>query len=251
MLRPPRLTLAAGLLALGVLAACSDATGTRGARPVSLSFSTAPSSGVVAALGTAAAGDPLVITRAQLVISRTELEQVGATCASNLVENDDDGCAELKLGPMLVDLPLTAGAKTALTVTLPEGSYSGFESKIDAVSSETDGPGQEAAAFLAAHPELRNVSIRVEGTYNGQPFVYTTNMDVGLEMSFSPALVIDASSSNMTLDVDLSTWFRAQDGSSIDPATANDGGANKSVVEGNIKRSIKVFEDDDRNGRDD
>ena len=34
----------------------------------------------------------------------------------------------------------------------------------------------------------------------------------------------------------------------IDPATANQGGANKSLVDNNIKNSIKAFEDDDHDG---
>jgi hypothetical protein len=47
------------------------------------------------------------------------------------------------------------------------------------------------------------------------------------------------------------SWFRRGDGSLVDPATANKGGANEDLVEENIERSIEGFEDDDRDGRDD
>jgi len=37
----------------------------------------------------------------------------------------------------------------------------------------------------------------------------------------------------------------------IDPATANKGGANENLVKENIKRSMKAFEDKDRDGNED
>ena len=40
-------------------------------------------------------------------------------------------------------------------------------------------------------------------------------------------------------------------GTLLDPASANEGGANESVVENNIENSIDAFEDDDRDGDDD
>lgn len=256
MHRLPRLTANGTLLALsgltlGGLAACSDVTAAPASRAMTLSFATSPAGAAAISAALAGAADPLVITKAQLVLSRTELETVNGNCASNDVEGDDDGCAELKLGPMLVDLPLTSGAKTALSVAVPAGSYDKIEAKIDAVASESDGHRQDAATFLAAHPEFRNTSIRVEGTFNGQPFVYTTALDTEMEMAFNPPLVIDGTGGNLTVQVDLSTWFLGRDGATIDPATANAGGANRSLVEDNIKRSFKVFEDDDHDGRDD
>ncbi len=251
MYRLPRHTAGLAILALGGLAACSDVTAAPGARSVALSFATASASSAGVAASLAGAADPVVITKAQLVLSRTELEMASGSCGSNDVEGDDDGCAELKLGPMLVDLPLTAGAKTALTVTVPAGTYDKLEARIDAVESGDEGRRQDATAFLAAHPEFRNVSIRVEGTFNGQPFVYTTALDAEMEVAFNPPIVVDATASNITVQVDVATWFRARDGASIDPATANAGGVNRSLVEDNIKRSFKVFEDDDHDGRDD
>lgn len=251
MNRLPHLTAGVAALALGALAACSDVTAAPGARSMTLSFATAPRPAAGFSAAVAGAADAVVIAKAQLVISKTELEMASGNCNSNDDEGDDDGCAELKLGPMLVDLPLTTGARTALTVAVPAGTYDKIEAKIDAVESESDGHRQDAAAFLAAHPEFRNISIRVEGTFNGQPFVYTTALDAEMEIEFNPPLVVDGTAGNLTVQVDLSTWFLARDGSSINPATANAGGANRSLVEDNIKRSFKVFEDDDHDGRDD
>ncbi len=240
-----------GMLAIAGLAGCADSTGIAGMRPVSLSFSTmSPSAPVASRASFALVGtaDPIVITRAQLVLSKSELERVGASCAAPTTTHEDE-CPELKLGPMLVDLPLDATVKGMLAVSIPAGSYTQFETKIDAVMSETEGSGTASADFLAANPQFRGVSIRVEGTYNGQPFVYTTAAEGELELSFNPPMVVDASASNLTVHVDLATWFRNADGTSIDPRTATSGTAAKQAVDDNIKRSFDVFEDDDRDGR--
>lgn len=241
----------ASLLALGSLAGCSDSTaGTGGARSMSLSFATVPSrsaSASIASLSLGASAGTLVITKAQLVLSKSELHRSGASCTSSH-ESDDHDCPELKLGPMLVDLPLDTTAKGVLVVDLPAGTYTQFEAKIDAVMNETEGVPAASAAFLAANPTFRGVSVRVEGTYDGQPFVYSSATEGELEITFSPPLVVDGSASNVTVNVDLSSWFRRSDGSAIDPRTATAGSATKEIVDDNIKRSFDVFEDDDRDG---
>ena len=242
-----------GTLGLAAAGACADTTGTGGARPVSLSFSTvslSPTTSSAARYAVIGAADVLVITKAQLVISKAELERAGVSCVGAM-EADEDSCPDLKLGPMLVDLPLDASAKGVLTVNLPAGSYSQFEAKIDAIMSETEGDNTSSAAFLAANPQFRGVSIRVEGTYNGQPFVYTSATEGELELTFTPPLAVDGAANNLTVHVDLASWFRRADGTSINPATATPGSAIKEIVDDNIKRSFDAFEDDDRDGRHD
>lgn len=244
----------AALLALAALSACSDSTGSGGTRPLSLSFSTASTTSRSASadlLTVTAGADPIVITRAQIVLSRTELEREGATCTTAPAGEDDESeCPEVKLGPMLVDLPVDASTKGVLAVSLPAGTYTELETRIDAVSSESDGDNATASAFLAANPQFRGVSVRVEGTYNGQPFVYTSAVESELELEFNPPVVIDAAN-NVTVHVDLASWFRRADGTSIDPRTATAGSTNRQVVDENIKRSFHAFGDDDRDGRDD
>ena len=244
----PRLLTA--VIMVSALAACADSTGTGGARPVSMSFSTGGLTPVATAARYSVAGapDPLVITRAQVVLSKSELERVGVSCIG-AVEADEDSCPDLKFGPMLIDLPVDAATRTALTVTIPAGTYEEFKTKIDAISSENEGRQQESAAFLAANPNFRGVSIRVEGTYNGVPFVYTSGVEAEIELEFNPDLVVDGATNNLTVHVDMSRWFVNGSGVRIDPSTANSGGANKSLVDENIKRSFDVFEDDDHDGR--
>jgi hypothetical protein len=230
---------------------------------MTVSFTTARSSGASASLAslggssrsiTATSGaDVLVINKAQLVFARVELQLAGATCnssedAGDGDHNNDNSCAELELAPSVVDLPVTGAIATALNVTVPAGTYSAFEAKIRPVDSKR---GAGSAAFLTAHPELAGVSVRVEGTFNGKAFTYTGAPRAELESVFNPPLAVADKGANITINVDLANWFKTSSGVLIDPATANAGGTNATLVAANIRKSFRAFRDDDRDGRDD
>jgi hypothetical protein len=185
--------------ALGA-SACSDATtsGVRKALTVSL---TTQAQGAIAdrALAditiTAGTGS-LVITKAQVVARRIELAPATATgCAATAEAGDDnaeveDGCAEVEGGPPLLDLPLDATTKTNITTSVPAGTYRALELRIGPISSGN----QRSVEFLAAHPDFKNASIRVEGTFNGKPFVFVSAVDARIETVFSAPITVDASS---------------------------------------------------------
>jgi len=63
--------------------------------------------------------------------------------------------------------------------------------------------------------------------------------------------VADGQTINVTLRVDISTWFLNDAKTAlVDPASANNGGANESIVANNIQNSFGAFEDDNRDGLD-
>ncbi|MDQ2665726.1 MAG: hypothetical protein M3Z05_06920 [Gemmatimonadota bacterium] len=256
--------VSAGALALAAaLSACSsDSTSPGSATPgtVALSFATTGASTTSRSIGTPGAGvfaltaatDSLVITKAQVVLARLELQRAGATCASTETagddeKQDDNSCAELELAPSIVNLSVNGGVTQALNSTIPTGTYSAFEAKIRVVEARKTA----STAFLTAHPEMAGASVRVEGTFNGKAFTYTGAPKAEIEGLFNPALVADSTGANITINVDLTNWFRTSGGSLVDPATANAGGANATLVSSNIARSFKAFRDDDRDGRDD
>ena len=67
-----------------------------------------------------------------------------------------------------------------LTLQLPAGTYRALEAKISPVATSDAG----GAAFLSAHPEFANASVRVEGTFDGTPFVYSGSPNASLELGF-------------------------------------------------------------------
>jgi hypothetical protein len=240
------------LLASALLGACSSSSGPSSAgRQVAFQLATrrAPTAPAAALVGgTEVIGngnDTIVITSAQVVLRKIELKRATPTAVCDSLAAHDD-CEELKTGPVLVDLPLGAGAARSFTVPIDTGSYGGLEFKIHAPSASHD------AAFLAANPAFDGVSIKVTGTYNGVDFSYTTDLEAEQELEFSPPLQItDSTGANLTLMIDLAKWFDNGAGGLYDPTTANHGGANENAVKNAIETSLDAFEDEDHNGGDD
>lgn len=90
----------------------------------------------------------------------------------------------------------------------------------------------------------------MDGTWNGSPFVYTSDLSAEQEIEFFPPLMVEegTTSTNLTILVDLTNWFRDEAGNLVDPATAARGGANEDLVEANIEDSCEAYEDDDEDG---
>jgi hypothetical protein len=247
----PRTAAAIGAALL--VAACSDAgSGPAGDAQVSLSLATrsaaAASAAVVAGpeTYTDGAGNTLVIDRVQLVLRELEMENETHQGACETVTTSRDGdCAEIEVGPLLVDLPLgVGGAARTVTASVPAGTYDEVKFKI----REPDDDTAADRAFVADHPEFAHTSIEVEGSFNGTPFTFTSGLEAELKLELSPPLVVDASgTADLTLFADLGAWFRDAGGSLIDPASA----ASTAQVADNIARSFNAFEDENHDGSDD
>jgi hypothetical protein len=252
------------------LAACSadsTAPGATGRQAMTVSFTTSPSSGVAASrigmgglsssITDTSGSNVLVITKAQIVLARLELERTDATCTSEEAagddndHGDDDKCAKLELAPTVVSLPMDSAVATALNVTVAPGTYSALQAKVRPIETNKGHLGAGTVAFIAAHPDLVGVSVRVEGTYNGREFTWTGSPRAELKIDFDPALVVADSAANITMNVDVAKWFKTNSGALIDPATALDGRSNAKLVEKNIRESIRAFRDDDCDGHDD
>jgi hypothetical protein len=143
----------------------------------------------------------------------------------------------------MVDVPVDAALHPAINVPLAAGTYSELEAKLEpARDRSTD--------FNTANPTLVGKSVRVEGTYKGAPFVFTSAVRSNLEMKFDPPLVIDETTKNATISLDVSKWFVNNAGGVIDPTSVTDGSNNQQLIESNIRRSFHAFEDDSERGED-
>jgi len=257
-----------GMAAAVGAAACSDSSGGAG---VGLAFSTrpAPTSVLASYVGTgrgmhaavvqagdstvvALGNDTIVIRSVELVLREIELERVDAPAdCDSTAAGQDDACEEFTVGVQLVALPLGNTTDKVISINAPAGLYDEIEFDIHKPESSND------AAFIAAHPDFDGVSIRVTGTYSQagsrSEFVYTTDLDKEQERALIPPLDVTAGGPvNVTLRLDISSWFLTESGLSlVDPATANKGGQNEGVVKNNIEQSIEAFHDDDSDGLDD
>lgn len=242
-----------GVAALAITAGCSsDMTGGN-SHPVQLSFTT--NTTVASAANRAVAdlvvgtGNDLVLQKVQLVFPRLDLDRTGtADCVGN-VESDDEhenmggDCEDVSRNPLLVDVPLDDALHPVINIPLAAGTFSQLEAKLaPARSTATD--------FNTANPNLVGKSVRVEGTFKGTPFVFTSSVRAHVEMEFDPPLVIDATTRNATVAIDVRKWFLNPDGSVIDPTTATPGSTALMQIEQNIRRSFHAFEDDNERGED-
>lgn len=234
------------------MAACGESTGPATGTSVSLTFASdvssgaAPAPGIAAAPASAAITDgvnTLDVTSVQVVLRQIELES--AEVADCNVEPEPVGCEDFHSDPVLVDVPVDGSTAHDVSINVPAGTYDEVQFDIHEVTA-SDG------AFLTAHPTMENRSIVVEGTYNGNPFLFETNMSQEQSFTLVPSLVVSdgGGATNVTIRFDVSTWFVDQQGDLFDPSTASTGEPNESIAEENIQNSIKAFEDRDRDGDD-
>ena len=235
-------------------AAC-EGTAPKPSQPVSLAVTTKGTSGVAvsaapgirAAIQIGSGANSLTINQAQVVLARIELQTTGS-CATT---GEDDDCAELRLGPTLVDLPVDATTQVMLEdVAVPAGTYSGAQAKLDAVTPDDNESG--ASAFLTAHPDFTGISVKVVGVFTDasnatHDFTFTSEVDAEMEATFNPPVTLASDTKNFTFAVDIGSWFLDASGAVIDPTNP----ANAEAIERNIQRSARVFEDNDRDGVDD
>lgn len=251
-------------LAAVLFAACADNTGGR----LSLALSSVRPAAPVASAGLSSVGaspsvvtagdstvialgnDTIILRSVEVVLREIELKHVEAA-ACDAVEGNSD-CEEFETGTTLVALPLGSTAtETVVAVSAPAGMYDKLEFKIHKPESSDD------AAFIAANPNFDGVSIRVTGTYSQggtrSDFTFTSDLDASQEVSLSPPLTVsDGQPANVTLRVDIANWFLNAGGTAlVDPASANAGQANESVVRGRIEASFEAFRDDNHDGHDD
>jgi len=248
MPRPVLLSVAA--LATTLLAGC-DAGGPSNSAQVSFGTATQPAASSSSSSGsetfTDGSSNTLVINRVQLVVREIELKRTETSTSCD--DSGHDACEELELGPILLDLPLGGGGVAhSFTVPVAAGSYDEVEFEIHPASHD-DTPDQ---AFVQAHPDLAGVSVQVDGTFNGASFSYTSDLSAEEEIELSPALTLaESGTADLTLMVDLDRWFRDGAGLLIDPATANVGLVNETLVESNIRATLHAFEDENHDGTDD
>ena len=245
----PYLTRAAGLASVALLLAGCN-TGPTASQHLSLSVTSRSPSPSASAVSTSiqigSGANSLTISQAQMVLARLELSPSGGCDTTG----EEDDCDELHVGPELITLPVDGTTKIVLDALVPAGTYEGLEAKIDAVDSDDDEQG--ASAFLTAHPDWKGVSVRVTGVFtdaSSQTHAFTFNLeaDAHIEAGFSPPVTVGSSTSNLTVAVDVGSWFKDSTGAAIDPTNP----ANAEAIQRNIRHSFRTFEDDNHDGMDD
>jgi hypothetical protein len=167
-------------------------------------------------------------------------------------DGDEDACESITVGPMLVTLPLDPGVKLAFNAILDPGTYDEVRVKVHVPE-----PGNPIDDAFLATPEGQGVdySVIVEGKYfadknlpDFQPFTFKSHLSANQEIHLNPPLVIEPGSTGfeVSVTVDVDSWFKDDAGNLIDPRTADE-----NVVNQNIRNSFRAFRDEDHDGHDD
>ena len=141
-------------------------------------------------------------------------------------EDDEKGCAVLKVGPLTVDLPLDASTALVLDALVPAGTYKGVMVQLGAVLASgtfTDTAGMS------------------------HPFDFKSRGHAAIHIKFPVPITVGPSTSNVTITVDVASWFTNSSGAVLDPADPR----NAAIISRNIKRSFRAFGDNNHDGHDD
>lgn len=217
-------------------------------------------------------GDVLLVTKAQLVVRNVKLKSASAVCSdddddessSNSValglgatvanasassddDDDDDECPTFRVGPYLVDVPVSGADGARVAVEVPAGTYSSIRLWLHKVTSSDSAD----VAFRQANPDFRDISLRLEGTFNGTPFIFVNDVNAKLTVPLAEPLVVGTGGDDVTVTIDLSTWFLRSSGGLYSPAAANTPGQTRAQVQNNIRNAFRAFKDKNKDGRED
>ena len=233
-----------------LLTAC-DSTAPHPMQRVNLSATIGPrasQSGPFADVIVAGTGGTVRISSAKVVLSRIELAS-DAACANDAIddadeaddatetpdqpeanapdtENTDEHDCAVQVDPVTVDLPLDGATKVILDALVPAGTYTGVRANLE-------------------HVNVIGVFTDPGGTDHA--FTFTSDVEAGLSVDFASPVTVDANSKNLTVDVDVSSWFKDASGAVLDPTNA----ANQEAIEHAVRASLRAFEDDNQDGQDD
>lgn len=195
----------------------------------------------IASIAEIAAVDSIRITRARYVLRDIKFKTAGGDSAT------------FKTDPFVHTLNLSEAPQTITVVPMKFGTYRRVEFDVQRteqshVSSLPAAEQAQFADFLAGE----RYSIIIEGTLykdrstSGIAFTYRSKVNAKQKIDLSPELVISesATSVNATLLISSANWFRAQNGSLVDPTLSQSEG----VIDENLKASIRVFKDNNKDG---
>ena len=233
--RGARLAVAFVAATIGTTA-CEGVLGNDETGPTTISFRTAGSSTLSVSDGAALAGIPVTggghtvdVQAVDVLFDEVTLERRGeADDLDSEEDSDSDGRGKERFhaGAITVSLPLDNGSVTPISQIIPHGAYDELEMD---------------AAF-----------VRVKGTYDGLPFDVTVPVNAEIESNFNPPFVVDGDDDrpNVTVKVDVLSWFRDANGVVIDPRRLATDANLRAQFRNRVRASFRAIEDHDRDGDD-
>ncbi len=195
--------------------------------------------------------DTVFLRRVRLVLMDMAIAPSVANECEEEEGEDNPPCVEFQEDPRVLELPLGRGTVFHSAQPAPATDYNLFQLVVHKPDPDKDGP------LLRANPDLSGASVRVEGvvSHGGarHDFTFMSPFNEQEEIALDPAVAVPSRDTLwVTLRIDVGSWFTSGDHQVLlDPASAAPGGPNEHTVKDNIRTSLKVFRDSNRDGLDD
>jgi len=162
---------------------------------------------------------------------------------------------KLRTKPVVLELNIDRTLQDVGVTNVPYGTYQEVEFDVHRVdSSDLDGMSPTETAPFSEFLAGERYSIIINGTVysngdTGHVFQFQSKIDAQQKYDLTTPLVISgtSTSANVTLVISSAGWFKNPSGVLLDPSDAN----NESMIDENLKASIRVFKDDNRDGLED
>lgn len=172
------------------------------------------------------------ITSAKIVLGRIKIK---STMEDTL---------DFRSDPVVVDLNLAGVTQQIGSVQIPVGTYNEIRFRIDDLDSCSALDSCTAAEILAYenNPDMRDISIRIEGYVNGSTdssFVWTTDLDEEQRYEVIPFTVEAGQTVSLVFEFDVSQWLSDGLGGTLDPRITT----SESIIENNLKTAFDIREE--------
>jgi len=190
----------------------------------------------------AVAVDSVTISRVRFVLRDIEFKS----------ETDS---VNLRTNPVVLELNLLSNLQDVGVTNVPYGTFDEVEFDVHRIdSSDLQGLSSSETTQFAHFLAGERYSIIIDGTVyqsggTGNIFQFRSKIDAQQKYQLTTPLVVSEAfpAANVTLAVSSAGWFKNSTGVLLDPTDIN----NQSLIDENLKASIRVFKDDDRDGSED
>ena len=205
---------------------CSDDSTSSSGTYIDVSFQDmAPSGAAIIAQGQPALSS-VNITSARVVIGKILFESDSGDSARFHSEEHE---------PLIVELDLSGRNHRLGVLAVSPGTYTRSLFRIERLE-------ESAPDAFAAYPEMRGISIRIEGYVNGfadSTFLFTTTLDEEQQLAFDPLVIAEDGREQIIFQFDHRNWFRDEGGVIIDPREAQIA-SSRSIVETNLVNAFDI-----------
>ncbi len=144
-----------------------------------------------------------------------------------------------KTNPFVMTVDLSGNVQNIGVNDLPYGAYNRIEFSVHKVDSVTYNALAASDKPSFAPFVLNSASVIVKGRINDTSFTFYAKVHMPQKIDVDPAIVIDENNKSVSVGLTISSfdWFKDKSGKLIDPRTKDQ--SLVSVIENNIKNSIK------------